>query len=243
MKRIAPEAEILDITHGIERQQVLQGALVLANTLPYMPAGVHLAVVDPEVGSGRRAIAVRGPDRIFVGPDNGLLLAAADKLGGLEEAVELTSEEHRLTPVSPTFHGRDIFAPAAAHLSAGAALADLGPALDPASLERLELPAPEIGSGRIRVTVLYIDKYGNVQLNATTDDLARADIVPGAEIEVDVGYESYFASVARTFADVRAGEILLYEDSYRNVALAINGGSAAEMLSARSGTELRIRLR
>ena len=91
--------------------------------------------------------------------------------------------------------------------------------------------------------MLYIDKYGNVQVNATTDDLAQAEIVPGAEIEVDVGYESYFASVARTFADVRAGEILLYEDSYRNVALAINGGSAAEMLSARSGTELRIRLR
>jgi S-adenosylmethionine hydrolase len=237
MKRIAPEAEILDITHGIEREQVLQGALVLASTLPYMPAGVHLAVIDPG------GIAVRGPDRIYVGPDNGLLLVAADKLGGIEEAVELASEEHRLMPVSPTFHGRDIFSPAAAHLSRGVPLAELGPALDAASLERLHLPAPEIGSGTIRVTVLYVDRYGNVQVNATTDDLTRAEILPGAEIEVDVGHESYFASVARTFADVRAGEILLYEDSYRNVALAINGGNAAEMLAARSGTELRIRLR
>jgi S-adenosylmethionine hydrolase len=243
MKRIAPDAEILDITHGIERQQVLQGALVLANTLPYMPAGVHLAVVDPKVGSGRRVIAVRGPDRLYVGPDNGLLLVAADKLGGVEEAVELTNEDYRLAPVSATFHGRDIFAPAAAHLAAGVSPAELGPALDLESLERLELPAPEIGEGRIRVTVLYVDKYGNVQVNATTDDLSQAGIVPGSEIEIDVGYESYFASVARTFADVRAGEILLYEDSYRNIALAINAGNAAEMLSARSGTELRIRLR
>jgi S-adenosylmethionine hydrolase len=243
MKRIAPDAEVLDITHGIERQQILQGALVLANTLPYMPAGVHLAVVDPEVGRARRAIAVRGPDRLYVGPDNGLLMVAADKLGGIEEAVELTSEEHRLAPVSATFHGRDIFAPAAAHLAAGVALDKLGPSLDPASLARLELPAPEIGEGRIRVTVLYVDKYGNVQVNATVDDLSQAGIVPGSEIEIDVGYESYFASVARTFADVRAGEILLYEDSYRNIALAINAGNAAEMLSARSGTELRIRLR
>jgi S-adenosylmethionine hydrolase len=243
VKRIAPDVEVLDITHGIERQQVLQGALVLANTLPYFPAGVHLAVVDPEVGGDRRAVAVRGPDRVFVGPDNGLLLVAAEKLGGIDEAVELTNEAYRLAPVSATFHGRDIFAPAAAHLAAGVPLGELGPAVDPATLARLDVPAPEIGAGRIRVTVLYVDRYGNVEVNANTDDLAAAGIEPGAEIEIDVGFESYFATCVRTFADVRAGDILLYEDAYRNVAIAINGGSAAQMLAARSGSELRIRLR
>ncbi len=243
IKRIAPDAQILDITHGIERQQVLQGALVLANTLPYFPAGIHLAVVDPEVGGDRRPIAVRGPDRIFVGPDNGLLLVAAEKLGGIEEAVELTGEAYRLSPVSATFHGRDIFAPAAAHVATGVVLADLGPAVDPATLVRLDVPAPEIKDGRIRVTVLYVDRYGNVQVNADTDDLIAAGIEPGADVEIDVGFESYFATCVRTFADVRAGDILLYEDSYRNVAIAINGGSAARMLAARSGSELRIRLR
>ena len=153
IKRIAPDVEVIDITHGIEPQQVLQGALVLANTLPYMPAGVHVAVEEPH---------------------------------------------------------------------------------------RLDVPAPEIGRSRLRATVLYVDRYGNVQLNATTDDLERVGMLPGEAVELDVGFESYFAVVATTFADVRPGDILLYEDAYRNVALAINGGNAAEMLSARSGQEIRI---
>ncbi len=240
--RIAPDVRILDITHGIEPQNVLQGSLVLRNTLAYMPAGVHLAIVDPKVGSDRRALALRTPERLFVGPDNGLLIAAAERFGGIEEAVTLENPEYRLDPVSHTFHGRDVFAPAAAHLARGAALADFGSSVDPAGLERLHVPAPEVGTGRLRAQVLYVDRYGNVQVSATTDDLTRAGIEPGARVEIDVGFESYFATVARTFADVRPGDILLYEDSYWNVALAINGGSAAEMLGGRPGGALRIRL-
>ena len=120
MKRIAPDCEVIDITHGIAPQAVLQGALTLANTLPYMPSGVHLAVVDPGVGTGRRALALRSGDgRFFVGPDNGLLLPAAERLGGIEAAHELTNPEYMLEPVSRTFHGRDVFSPAAAHLASG----------------------------------------------------------------------------------------------------------------------------
>src|SRR5213592_5061375 len=123
MKRIAPQAEIIDITHGIEPQRVLQGALVLANTLAYMPEGVHLAVVDPGVGSSRRALALRDREsRLYVGPDNGLLLAAAERFGGVAEAHELANAEYSLQPVSRTFHGRDLFSPAADHLAAGVAL-------------------------------------------------------------------------------------------------------------------------
>jgi S-adenosylmethionine hydrolase len=125
IKRIAPEAEVIDITHGIPPQHVLQGALVLANTLPYMPVGIHLAVVDPGVGAGRKAVALRGAGgRHYVGPDNGLLIVAAERLGGVEEAVELANPELMLAPVSHTFHGRDVFAPAAARLALGTPLAD-----------------------------------------------------------------------------------------------------------------------
>jgi S-adenosylmethionine hydrolase len=206
-----------------------------------MPTGVHLAVVDPGVGGDRKSIALRAADeRLYVGPDNGLLLIAADRLGGVEEAVELTNEAFMLSPVSHTFHGRDIFAPAAAHLAAGVALAELGPTLDPGSLQRLSVPEPQIGKSRIRATVLFIDRFGNVRLNLGRDDLARVGIEPGTRVELEVAFERYFAVAARTFADVRAGDIVLYEDAYGNVALAINRGNAAQVFAARIGQELRI---
>src|SRR5256714_1350613 len=174
IKRIAPEAEIIDITHGIEPQRVLQGALVLANTVPYMPQGVHLAVVDPGVGTDRRALALRGEDgRLYVGPDNGLLLVAAERLGGVAAAHEVSNREYALEPVSRTFHGRDVFSPAAAHLAHGIELAALGPELDPATLVRLDLPKPEVGTTRIRATVLYTDRFGNVQLNLRREHLEQ----------------------------------------------------------------------
>ena len=232
---------MIDITHGISPQNVLQGALVLANTLPYMPEGVHVGVVDPEVGGGRKALALRGGDgRLYVGPDNGLLVVAADRFGGIEEAISIESPEYLVHPVSSTFHGRDVFAPAAAHLALGVELERLGPPVDPEGLRRLELPRPEVGSARMRATVLYIDRFGNIQLNLSRDDLSRAGVEPGTRLEVDVAFDSYYAIAASTFADVRAGDIVLYEDSYGNIALAINGGNAGEMFSARVGQELRL---
>jgi S-adenosylmethionine hydrolase len=232
---------VIDITHGIPPQHVLQGALVLANTLPYMPSGVHVAVVDPGVGGERKPLALRGGDgRLYVGPDNGLLLVAADRLGGIEEAVEIANEDYMLTPVSRTFHGRDIFSPAGAHLATGVELDELGPALDRAGLARLELPVAHIGTARIRASALYIDRFGNIQLNLTSKDLEKVGIVPGTKVEVEVRFERYFAVAARTFAEVRTGDIVLYEDSYRNIALAINQGNAARMFSLRVGQEVRL---
>ena len=212
---------------------------MLANTLPYMPVGVHVAIVDPGVGGERKPVALRGGDgRLYVGPDNGLLAVAADAQGGVEQAVELAEEKYMLTPVSRTFHGRDIFSPAAAHLAAGVELEELGPALDPAGLVRLELPVAQIGQTRIRATALYVDRFGNIQLNLTSKDLERVGIVPGTKVEVEIRFERYFAVAARTFADVRAGDIVLYEDAYRNIALALNSGDAAHMFSARVGQEV-----
>jgi S-adenosyl-L-methionine hydrolase (adenosine-forming) len=244
IKRIAPDADIVDITHGIEPTQVLQGALVLANTLPYMPEGVHLAVVDPGVGTERKAVALRSGDgRLYVGPDNGLLVLAADRLGGIDGAWELENTAYRLQPVSRTFHGRDIFAPAAAHLAGGLDPAELGPALDAASLVRLDVPAPVTGDGFIRAHVVIVDRFGNVQLNLTPEDLSRAGIESGTQVEIEVGLQRFYACSASTFADVRVGDIVLYEDAYGNVAIAINVGNAAEMIAARPGDAVGITVR
>ena len=186
IKRIAPESDVIDITHGVRPGRVLQGALVLANALPYMPAGVHLAVVDPGVGGQRRPLALRdGEGRLYVGPDNGLLLPAADRFGGVVEAHELANPAYALESVSRTFHGRDLFSPAAAHLSRGVELGELGPPVDPDALVRLELPEPEVGRSRIRATVLAVDRFGNLALNLTRDHLDEARIVPGTRVELD----------------------------------------------------------
>lgn len=241
IKRIAPDVEILDITHGIPPQAVLQGALVLANTVPYMPEGIHLAVVDPGVGSDRRALAVRDASgRVFVGPDNGLLVPAAEKGGGIVAAHELGNAEYALQWISRTFHGRDVFAPAAAHLARGVPLEELGPAVDPGALVRLDLPEPEVRGARIAATVLYVDSFGNIQLNVATEHLEQVGIEPGVQVELALGPNRYYAVAARTFADVRAGDIVLYEDSYRNVSIAINHGSAAQMLGSTAGDRLDI---
>jgi S-adenosylmethionine hydrolase len=243
MKRIAPDVEIIDITHGIPPQSVLHGALTLANTLPFMPVGIHLAVVDPGVGGSRRALALRdGEGRIHVGPDNGLLIPAAEKLGGIAEAHELANPRYALESVSRTFHGRDLFSPAAAHLALGVPLADLGPPIAPDALARLDLPQPEIGTTRIRCTVLSIDRFGNVQLNLNRSHLEEAGIVPGTRVELQVGPERYYAVAARTFADARPGDIILYEDAYRNVSIAISGGNAAATFGIGAGQDLRIHL-
>jgi S-adenosyl-L-methionine hydrolase (adenosine-forming) len=242
IKRIAPDADVIDITHGIAAHDVLQGALVLADTLPYFSPGIHVAVVDPGVGTDRKGLALQsGEGRTFVGPDNGLLLVAAEKLGGVERAVELTSPKHRLEPVSRTFHGRDVFSPAAAHLANGVDLDELGPQLRGDDLVRLDIPKAEVGKTRLRARILYVDRFGNVQLGATRADLEQAGIVPGSRVEVEAGLDAFYAVAARTFADVRPGDVVLYEDAYENVSIALNGGSAAQVFAAHPGRELMIR--
>jgi S-adenosylmethionine hydrolase len=240
IKRIAPETQVIDLSHGIPAQHVLQGALVLASTLPYVPVGVHLAVVDPGVGSSRRALALRDEEgRFFIGPDNGLLIPAADR-AGIAAAHELANPAYALETISRTFHGRDLFAPAAAHLSLGVAIGELGPPIDPDALVRLDLPQPELGPDKIGSTVLYVDLFGNIALNVTREHVAEVGVVPGTQVELELGGERFYAVATRTFADARPGDIMLYEDSYRNMSVAINGGNAAEMLQARAGQSLRI---
>jgi S-adenosyl-L-methionine hydrolase (adenosine-forming) len=243
LKRIAPDSQIIDITHGIRPGHVLQAALTLANTLPYMPAGVHLAVVDPGVGGGRRPLALRDAEgRLYVGPDNGLLIPAADCFGGVVEAHELANPEYALDSVSRTFHGRDLFSPAAAHLSLGVALGELGPPVDPEALVRLDLPAPEVGQSRIRATVLGVDRFGNIALNLSREHLDSVAIVPGMRVELATRGNRYYAVAARTFGDAPTGELILYEDSYRSVAIAVSRGSAAAVLGVEEGAEIVLQI-
>jgi S-adenosyl-L-methionine hydrolase (adenosine-forming) len=242
IRSIDRDAQIVDITHGIRRYAVRQGAIVLRNTLPYMPVGVHMAVVDPQVGTERRAVALRTADaRILVGPDNGLLSLAWERCGGVEMAVDVTRSPHRLEPVSATFHGRDIFAPVAARLAAGAELADAGDPLEPEALAAVDLPAPRHEDGGIVAHALVMDRFGNAGLNVDHDDLAGSGITLGGAVELEVGGERYLATYAQTFADVKPGELLVYQDAYRTLAVAINRGDAAGTLALRPDVEVRLR--
>ncbi len=244
IRTIHPEAQVVDITHGVERYAVRQGALVLRNTLPYMPVGVHVAVVDPQVGTERRALALRTMDgRILVGPDNGLLSLAWPRCGGIDLAVDVSRSQHRLEPVSATFHGRDIFAPVAAQLARGAELADAGDQLDEAELQTVELPGPRIEDGTLVGHALVVDRFGNAALNVDHDDMAGTEITLGETVEIEVAGERYLATYAQTFADVRPGELIVYEDAYRTLAVAINRGDAAATLSLRPDAEVRLRPR
>lgn len=231
------DARVIDLSHGVPRQSVLAGALMLVRALPYAPPGVHLAVVDPEVGARRRAIALRTAqeDRLLVGPDNGLLMPAAERFGGVVEAVEISTSPWRLEPVSATFHGRDLFAPVAARLAGGEALADAGQPLGTGELVGLELPRPRLEDGALIAHVMVIDGFGNVQLDAAPDDLGGR---LGRKVEVGDGTTARYL---RTFADGKPGELLLYEDAAGMLALAVNGGAAAETLGELGpGDEIRL---
>lgn len=237
---ICPDANVIDISHGVPRQDVQAGALMLARALPYMPAGVHLAVVDPEVGARRRAVALRSGDRLLVGPDNGLLTPAAERFDGVAEAVEISTSPWRLEPVSATFHGRDVFAPVAARLACGAPLASAGTPLDPGELIVLERTQPRQEQDALVAHVVATDSFGNVILDAGFGDLMERRLKLGDAIAARAEARRVRGVVARTFSDVGAGALIVYEDAGGALALAVNGGNAAALLGLRAGDEVRL---
>ena len=243
MARIAPDVRVIDLAHSVPRHDVRSGALLLLRALPYTAPGVHVAVVDPEVGGTRRAVALRcaEEDRVLVGPDNGVLAPAAAHFGGVVEAVEIGESPHRLRPVAATFHGRDLFAPVAAAVAAGAPLADAGRPLDPSELVTLELPSARIDGSEIVAHVLAVDRFGNLTLDALHDQLGGAQLRLGSRVVVEMEGEEHDAQYATTFADVEPGDLLLYEDAYRTLALAVNRGSAADRMAVGLDDELRLR--
>lgn len=227
--RIAPEVRVLDIGHDFAPGNIRGGALALLRAIQYLPQGVALAVIDPGVGTSRRAIAARTDWGYFVGPDNGLLAPAVAMVGGADSIRELSNPELRLPAEGATFHGRDIFAPAAAVLaSQQAGFEDLGPEVDPASVTPLMIPLVEPEAGGLVGEVLWVDRFGNCQTNVTPDDLDAAGLEPGDDVTMRIGGGEFRIPWVAAYGDVEPGEGLIHVDSYGQVAIAVRGGRADE---------------
>jgi S-adenosylmethionine hydrolase len=250
MLEIAPDARLVDITHAIRHFAMRDGAFLLARSVPYFPIGVHVAVIDPGVGTGRRPIALQ-VDRgdYLVGPDNGLLVPAAVALGGIVGARALENRALWLPTVSHTFHGRDIFSPVAANLAGGTPFDSVGPALDPAAVTRLEMPIATPRDGGLDTSVLLIDAFGNCRLAGETSDLVTAfgEMERGRRFELVLPALDGNAPLrvalpwVATFGDVPIGSPLLFEDAdYAGPALAVNQGSAAEEFGLDLDTPVRL---
>lgn len=240
---IAPGARILDVSHDVAAFSIVDGALLLWCALPYLPVGVHVAVVDPGVGTARLPVGLRvARGDVLVGPDNGLLLPAAERLGGIVAAHALEAPDFRLPQVSASFHGRDIFAPAGAHLALGVPLEVFGRAVDPSALTRLDLPAPQPGDGVLSTTVIYVDTFGNVKLAGERADLEASlgPLVPGDMLDVGMAPGGRQMPWVSTFGEVFPGDPLMYEDSYGRLCIAVNQGDAGRALSLAAGTRVAI---
>ncbi len=233
LRDLSPRATAIDLTHGIRPFDVRGGSLALARAIPYVPEGVVLAVVDPGVGTARRAIAVEvaGGAGVLVGPDNGLLAPAVAIIGGAERVVELTNADYHLAAPGATFAGRDIFAPVAAHLCNGVDLAEFGPLVDADLLMPGMVPLPREEPDGIHAEVLWVDRFGNCQLNVGPDELDQDVAVWG----VTIGDERRIARPAITFADLGPGSIGLVLDSQGMYALALDQRSAARELHLDTG--------
>lgn len=235
IRRIAPQATVIDVTHGVRRGDVLAGALALVRAVQYLPPGVALAVVDPGVGTGRRGVAVATAWGYFVGPDNGLLAPAVAMTGGADRAVSLEDPHFRLPADGATFDGRDVFAPAAAVLASGqAALDDLGPAVETVSLTPLLLPLSEVAEGAVRGQVWWVDGFGNAQTNISPDDLRAAGLAPGAAVMVEAAGSRHEMLWAAAYGTGPGG--VVHVDSYGLVAVALPGGRADEAFGLAEGT-------
>ncbi|CAN5727614.1 SAM-dependent chlorinase/fluorinase [soil metagenome] len=237
MLRIAPRLKVVHLHHNILRHDIRHGSIVLQQSIGFLPDAVHLAVVDPSVGSDRRAVAIQCTSgAVFVGPDNGLLLAAVDACGGADGAFEIRDERYVLTPVSRTFQGRDVFAPAAAHVANGVDPVELGPRVEIDDLVRLEVPDAWLHDDHLHAEVLQVDRFGNLQLNVVRSLLQELRLDDRPRLEVRMEGHRLNVPFGKTFADVGAGDFVLIEDSYRRISLAINNGDAAGKLQAGAGS-------
>lgn len=247
MLSICRDAQIVDIGHTVRKYAIRDGGFLLRFALPYFPVGVHVAVVDPGVGTRRRPIGIRtGRGDVLIGPDNGLLIPPAEALGGIDEVRELANRELWLPVTTSTFHGRDIFAPVAAHLANGDSdFAAVGPTLEAADLVRLPAPEATVTDGAIETVVTYVDSFGNVRLAGGAEELARAfgELVDGQPLAVEFGGDRPLREASRygtTFGVVPTGASLVYVDSLGNLAMADNQGNLAARLGIGHDRPVRI---
>jgi S-adenosylmethionine hydrolase len=238
IRDLAPHVTVIDLTHEIPPHDTRAGGLALARCIQYVPRGVVLAVVDPGVGTARRAVAVEvaGGEGVLVGPDNGMLASAAQLAGGAERAVELTNPVYQLPAPGPTFAGRDVFAPAAAHLCNGVDLAELGPLVDPGGLLPGVLPVSRVEGDKLVAEVLWVDRFGNAQLNVGPEDVEELDL--GDRVSLQFDGRSRTAVRATAYADIPTGGVGLVVDSYGLLSIALDRRSAAAELDLAPGTEV-----
>jgi S-adenosylmethionine hydrolase len=240
--RIAPEVRVIDVGHEFAQGDVRAGALALMRAIQYLPQGVALAVIDPTVGTERKAIAARTEWGVLIGPDNGLLAPAVAMVGGADAVVSIENPELQLPAPGATFHGRDLFGPAAAVIASGQAeFEDLGPAIDPNSLFPMMLPLVEHGEGSVVGEVLWVDHFGNAQLNISPEDLQLVGVGPGADIVLKIASAEFPIDWVTAYGDVEPGEALLHIDSWGQIAVAVRDGSAVESLPLADGTAVTIR--
>ncbi|WP_440059066.1 SAM hydrolase/SAM-dependent halogenase family protein [Thermogladius sp. 4427co] len=241
IKSINPKAEIIDLTHGIERHDIRGGALVLKTSAKYFPKGtIFLAVVDPGVGSERRAIMIKTRNYILIGPDNGLLslLALED---GIEEVYDISESKYRLEKVSGTFHGRDIFAPIAAYASLGLPLEALGTRIDSRSIKVIEIPKPVYEKGFVEARIIYVDGFGNVLTNIHETMLGELGWKIGDRLEISKKGEKWVCEYTTSFSLVGEGEIACYISSFEYLEIGVNKGDASRVLGLRLDDEITIR--
>lgn len=238
---IAPFAKVIDITHGIPHYDIRSGGLALARSAQYLSPGVVLAVVDPGVGTERRAVAVEvgGGESVLVGPDNGLLAPTVALVGGADRAVSLTETNYQLPAPGPTFAGRDIFGPAAAHIASGVDLSELGDEVEVASLMPGLMPITSKENDGLHAEVLWVDQYGNAQINLDPTELEIKENEIN-HFEIKTGGLTRIAKKVETFEELGAGELGLTIDSYGLVALVIGRGSAAEEMKINTGNQVII---
>jgi len=233
---ITPDVRIADVTHNIAAHDVRAGGLALARAAAYLNPGIVLAVVDPGVGSARKAVAVEVGDgsTILVGPDNGLLAPAVALVGGATAAVDITNSSFRLDAPGPTFDGRDLFAPVAANLCAGVPLEEVGTPIDPALLTPAVIPVSAIEGETLVAEVLWVDRFGNCQLNLDPDELTRA------QYTLQVAQQHRPAMRVTHFDALQSSEVGLVTDSSGMVAVVLNRASAATELRLSAGAEVRL---
>jgi hypothetical protein len=240
MLGLAPELTIVDVSHDIPPHDVKAGALALVRAVQYLPDGIVLAVVDPGVGTERRAIAVETESSWFLGPDNGLLAPAVAMIGGASRAVSLTNDEYHLASPGPTFAGRDILAPAAGYLARGVPLAELGEEIDPIGMVPGLVSLPTEEDGAIAGEVWWVDRFGNCQLNLDPAELQRLGVDVGGSVELRFGGTARMARWVRTYADAKPSELVMLVDSYGLLSIALDRHSAADELGLRAGSALTV---
>lgn len=240
--QIAPGARVIDITHGVEPFDVRGGALTLVRAIQYMPAGVHVAIVDPGVGTDRRAIAVEAGPSVMIGPDNGILSPAVAMLGGASRCVELTNEDYQLPRAGgQTFAGRDLFAPAAAQVALGTPLEEFGDEIDAHTLVPMLVPLCSVDADSVAGEILWIDRFGNAQLNISPGELEMLGASEGEHVEIEIGGTAIGAVFSNAYADHEEGMILLIVDSYGLLSVSVNRGRASDILGLQSATKVRLK--